>query len=159
MSTGAFELDLDMSTLKEAWATLNLSTPHRPVLHLGVSTPQRPELHIDLFTLQRPVLLDVFTLQRPWLHLDLSTLQKPLLHMDVSTPQGARTAPGLVYTTKDCAAPTGVYTTGAWGVSGCVPLDSIRETRSSTPVHLQYFEILTHAECKLKIGLRILSVH
>jgi hypothetical protein len=34
----------------------------------------------------------------------------PLL--DVSTPQGAGAAPGLVYTSKGCAAPGGVYTTG-----------------------------------------------
>jgi hypothetical protein len=66
-----------------------------------LSTPQRPAL-----------LLEVFTLQRPQLHLDLSTLQKPLLHMDVSTPQGAGAAPGLVFTTKGCAASGGVYTTG-----------------------------------------------
>jgi hypothetical protein len=30
----------------------------------------------------------------------------------VSTPQEAGAAPGLVYTTKGCAAPEGVYTTG-----------------------------------------------
>ncbi len=33
--------------------------------------------------------------------------------MDMSTPQGAGAAPGLVYTTKGCAAPGGVYTTGS----------------------------------------------
>ena len=32
--------------------------------------------------------------------------------MDVSTPQGAGAAPGLVYTSKGCAAPGGVYTKG-----------------------------------------------
>ncbi len=32
--------------------------------------------------------------------------------MGVSTPQGAGAAPGLVYPTKGCAAPGGVYTTG-----------------------------------------------
>ena len=32
--------------------------------------------------------------------------------MDVSTSQGAVAAPGLVYPTKGCAAPGGVYTTG-----------------------------------------------
>ncbi len=31
--------------------------------------------------------------------------------MDVSTPQGVGAAPGLVYTTKGCAAPGGVYST------------------------------------------------
>jgi hypothetical protein len=75
-------------------------------------------------------------------------LQKPLLHMDVSTPQGAGAAPELVYTTKACAAPGGVYTTVPelsldlstlqWLV---LVLDSIREIGSSIPRNI-YFEIL-----------------
>ncbi len=40
-------------------------------------------------------------------------LTKPLLHVEMSTPQGAGAAPELVYTTKGCAAPGDVYTTGA----------------------------------------------
>ena len=60
--------------------------------------------------------------------------------MDVSTPQWAGAAPGLVYTSKGCAAPGGVYTKGPelsldlstlqWLV---LVLDSIREIRSSIP--------------------------
>ena len=65
-------------------------------------------------------------------------LQKPLLHMDVSTPQGTGAAPGLVYSTKGCAAPGGFYTTGLsldlstlqWLV---LVLNSIREIGSSIP--------------------------
>ena len=53
--------------------------------------------------------------------------------MDVSTPQGAGAAPGLVYPTKGCAAPGGVYTTEPvstlqWFV---LVLDSIRKIGSS----------------------------
>ena len=69
--------------------------------------------------------------------------------MDVSTPQGAGAAPGLVYPTKGCAAPGGVYTTGPelsldlstlqWFV---LVLDSIREIGSSIPRNIYYFEIL-----------------
>jgi hypothetical protein len=68
--------------------------------------------------------------------------------MDVSTPQGTGAAPGLVYTSKFCAAPGGVYTTGPelsldlstlqWLV---LVLDSIREIGSSIPLNI-YFEIL-----------------
>ncbi len=60
--------------------------------------------------------------------------------MDVSTPQGTGAAPGLVYSTKGCAAPGGVYATGPelsldlstlqWLV---LVLDSIREIGSSIP--------------------------
>jgi hypothetical protein len=60
--------------------------------------------------------------------------------MDVSTPQGAGAASELVYTTKGCVAPGGVYTTGPelsldlstlqWLV---LVLDSIREIGSSIP--------------------------
>jgi hypothetical protein len=39
-------------------------------------------------------------------------LQQPVLHVDMPT-QGAVAAPGLVYTTKDCAALGGVHTIGA----------------------------------------------
>ena len=92
--------------------------------------------------------------------------------MDVSSPQGAGAAPGLVYPTKGCAAPGGVYTTGPelsldlstlqWFV---LVLDSIREIGSSIPRNI-YFEILlrvrqtrsTQAEPALKKGLRRLSV-
>jgi hypothetical protein len=68
--------------------------------------------------------------------------------MDMSTPQGAGVAPGLVYTTKGCAAPGGVYTTGPelsldlsrllWLV---LDLNSIREIGSSIPRNI-YFDIL-----------------
>jgi hypothetical protein len=68
--------------------------------------------------------------------------------MDVSTPHGAGAAPGLVYTSKGCAAPEGVYTTGPelsldlstlqWLV---LVLDSIREIGSSISLNI-YFEIL-----------------
>ncbi len=68
--------------------------------------------------------------------------------MDVSTPQGAGAAPGLVYTSKGCAAPGGVFTTEPelsldvstlqWLV---LVLDSIREIGSSIPLNI-YFEIL-----------------
>ncbi len=75
-------------------------------------------------------------------------LQKPLLHMDVSTPQGAGAAPGLVYSTKGCAAPGGVYTTGpelyldlSTLQSLVLDLDSIREIGSSISRNV-YFEIL-----------------
>ena len=92
--------------------------------------------------------------------------------MDVSTPQGAGAAPGLVYPTKGCAAPGGVYTTGPelsldlstlqWLV---LVLVSIREIGSSIPLNI-YFEIFlsvrkkisTQAEPALKKGLRRLSV-
>ncbi len=68
-------------------------------------------------------------------------LQKPLLHMDVSTPQGAGAASELVYTTKGCAAPGGVYTMGPelslGGLSTLqwlvLVLDSKREIGSSIP--------------------------
>jgi hypothetical protein len=96
------------------------STLQRPVL-LEMSTLQGPELFLDLSILTRPeLLLDVSTLQRPALHLDVSTPQRPELHLDLSTTEvlaasglvyateasakGAGTAPGLVYTAKDCAA-------------------------------------------------------
>ena len=68
--------------------------------------------------------------------------------MDVSTPHRAGAAPGLVYTSKGCAAPGGVYTTGPelslnlsilqWFVP---VLDSIMEIGSSIPWNI-YFEIL-----------------
>jgi hypothetical protein len=92
--------------------------------------------------------------------------------MDVSTPQGAGASPGLVYTSKGCAAPGGVYSTGPelsldlstfqWLV---LVLDSIREIGSSIPLNI-YFEILlsvrkkrsTQAEPALKKGLHKLSV-
>ncbi len=67
--------------------------------------------------------------------------------MDVSTPQGAGSAPGLVYTSKGCAAPGCVYTTVPelsldlstllWLV---LVLDSIREISSRIPLNI-YFEI------------------
>ena len=67
--------------------------------------------------------------------------------MDVITPQGAGAAPGLVYTSKGCAAPGGVYTTGSelsldlstlqWLV---LVLDSIREIGSRILLNI-YFEI------------------
>ena len=47
------------------------------------------------------------------------------INMDVSTPQGAGAAPGLVYTTKGCAAPGGVYS-----------------TLQGPELSLEYFEIL-----------------
>jgi hypothetical protein len=90
--------------------------------------------------------------------------------MDVSTPQGAGAAPGLVYTSKGCAAPGGVHTTGPelsldlstiqWLV---LVLDSI--IGSSIPLNI-YFEILlsvrkkrsTQAEPAPKICLRRLSL-
>ncbi len=92
--------------------------------------------------------------------------------MDVSTPQGAGAASGLVYTSKGCVAPGGVYTTGPersldlstlqWLV---LVLDSIREIGSRIPLNI-YFEILlsvrkkrsTQTEPALKKGLRRLSV-
>jgi hypothetical protein len=68
--------------------------------------------------------------------------------MNVSTPQWAGAAPGLIYTTKGCAAPGGVYTTGPelsldlstlqWLV---LFLDSIREIGRNIPRNI-YFEIL-----------------
>ncbi len=68
--------------------------------------------------------------------------------MDVSTPQKAGAAHRLVYTTKVCAAPGGVYTTRPelsldlstlqWLV---LVLDSVREIGSSIPRNI-YFEIL-----------------
>jgi hypothetical protein len=54
-----------------------------------VSTLKGPELHLDVSALQRSVLL-----------LEVSTLQGPELYLDVSA-------------TEECAAPGGVYTTGA----------------------------------------------
>ncbi len=115
------------------------------------------------------------------MHLDLSTLQKPLLHMDVSTPQGAGAAPGLVYTTKGCAAPGGVNC--LWmcpHFSGlCWSGQNKGDRQQHSPVHLLYFEIFddaeceikkvyeccvcskkrsTHAECALKKGVRTLSM-
>jgi hypothetical protein len=68
--------------------------------------------------------------------------------MDVSTPQRAGASPGLVYTSKGCSAPGGVYTKGPelsldlsilqWLV---LVLDSIRKIGSSIPRNI-YFEIL-----------------
>ena len=68
---------------------LDLSALQRNVLLLEVSTLQGPELHLDVSALQGNVLL-----------LEVSTLQGPELYLDVSA-------------TEECAAPGGVYTTGA----------------------------------------------
>jgi hypothetical protein len=76
-------------------------------------------------------LLDVSTLQRRMLHLAVYTigcvnteqafdapgriLQRSVLHLDVATPQGPVLnlgLPGVVCTTKACADPGRVYTTG-----------------------------------------------
>ena len=58
--------------------------------------------------------------------------------MDVSTPQGAGAAPGLVYTTEECAAPGGVYTTGP---ELSLDLSTLQcEIGSSIPRNI-YFEI------------------
>ncbi len=54
--------------------------------------------------------------------------------MDVSTPQGAGAAPGLVYTTKGCAAPGGDYS-----------------TLQGPELSLDYFEILLSTVCAKKI--------
>jgi hypothetical protein len=68
--------------------------------------------------------------------------------MDVSTPQGSGAAPGLVYPTKGCTAPGGVYTTRpelSLDLSTLqwfeLAVDSIREIGSSIPRNI-YFEIL-----------------
>jgi hypothetical protein len=67
-----------------------VSALQRLVLLLEVSTPQGPELHLNVSALQRPVLLleGVYT---TW----------------------ALAASERVCTTEACAAPGGVYTTGA----------------------------------------------
>ncbi len=92
--------------------------------------------------------------------------------MDVSTPQGAGAAPGLVSTSKGCATPRVVYTTGPelsldlstlqWLV---LVLDLIKEIGSSVSLNI-YFEILlsvrkkrsSQAEPALKSCLRRLSL-
>jgi len=60
--------------------------------------------------IQRPVLLlEVSTLQGPELQLDVFALQRYVLLLVMSTPQG----PERVCTSEACAAPEGVYSTGA----------------------------------------------
>jgi len=98
-TTGA-ELHLDVSALQ------------RNVLLLELSTLQGPELHLNVSALQRSVLLLEVSATGPELHLDVSALQRNLLLLEVSTLQG----PELyldVSATEECAAPGGVYTTGA----------------------------------------------
>jgi hypothetical protein len=82
------------------------------VLHLEVSKQQL--LNLDKSTLQRPVLLlEESTSQGPELNLNVSTLQRPVLLLEVSSPQMVWAAYGHVHTPEACAAPEGVYTTGA----------------------------------------------
>ncbi len=82
------------------------------MLLLELSTLQGPELHLNVSALQRSVLLLEVSATGPELHLDVSALQRNLLLLEVSTLQG----PELyldVSATEECAAPGGVYTTGA----------------------------------------------
>ncbi len=59
--------------------------------------------------------------------------------MYVSTPQGAGAAPGLVYTTKGCAAPGGVYTTGP---ELSLDLSTLQHKGDGSSIPLNIYEIL-----------------
>ncbi len=54
------------------------------------------------------------------LHLDVSSLQRSVRTAPGGVCHRAWAASGRVYTTKECAASGGVYTTGAWAASGRV---------------------------------------